>query len=215
MGMNGKRPGAVRYLSQDEVIGINRQLCTKFGLPCGLLASEALTEAVQKPALCIDGYEPFPELWEKAAVLMLFLPLILSSGGNSGSQATTLIIRAMAIKDVALKDWWLVFVRELSAGLLLGCALAALGLLRIFLWQTFHLADYGQHYALLAFAIGGSLVGVVLWGSLVGAMLPMLLRWLRLDPATCSAPFVATMVYVTGIIIYFNVAYVALRGTLL
>jgi magnesium transporter len=159
------------------------------------------------------GY--FQKEMEKAAVLMLFLPLILSSGGNSGSQATTLIIRAMAIKDVALRDWWLVFLRELSAGLLLGCALAALGLLRIFLWQTFHLADYGQHYALLAFAIGGSLVGVVLWGSLVGAMLPMLLRWLRLDPATCSAPFVATMVDVTGIIIYFNVAYVALRGTLL
>jgi magnesium transporter len=152
---------------------------------------------------------------EKAAVLMIFLPLILSSGGNSGSQATTLIIRAMAVRDVALRDWWKVFSRELATGFALGCTLASLGIARIFIWQYLGLKDYGHFYYLIAFAIGGSLVGVVLWGSLVGAMLPILLRWLRLDPATCSAPFVATMVDVTGIIIYFNFAYLLLRGTLL
>ncbi len=159
------------------------------------------------------GY--FEKEIEKATVLMLFLPLILSSGGNSGSQATTLIIRAMALRDVALRDWWRVFRRELLGGIALGCVLAFLGIARIFLWQKFGFKDYGQYYILVAAAIGGSLVGVVLWGSLVGAMLPILLRYCRLDPATCSAPFVATLVDVTGIIIYFNVAYMILRGTLL
>lgn len=152
---------------------------------------------------------------EKAAVLAIFLPLILSSGGNSGSQATTLIIRAMALRDVMLRDWWKVFRRELAAGLLLGLTLAALGFVRILLWQELHLKDYGPHYLLLALTIGGSLIGVVLWGSLIGAMLPIFLKLLRLDPATCSAPFVATMVDVTGIIIYFTVAYHLLHGTLL
>ena len=152
---------------------------------------------------------------EKAAVLAIFLPLILSSGGNSGSQATTLIIRAMALRDVTLQDWLKVFRRELAAGLLLGLTLAALGFVRILLWQELHLKDYGPHYMLLALTIGGSLIGVVLWGSLIGAMLPIFLKLLRLDPATCSAPFVATMVDVTGIIIYFTVAYHLLHGTLL
>jgi magnesium transporter len=151
----------------------------------------------------------------KAAVLAIFLPLILSSGGNSGSQATTLIIRAMALRDVKLRDWARVLRRELATGFLLGCTLAALGIARILLWQGLHFKNYGPHYFLLACTIGGSLAGVVLWGSLVGAMLPILLRLFRLDPATCSAPFVATMVDVTGIIIYFNVAYHVLRGTLL
>jgi len=159
------------------------------------------------------GY--FEKEIEKAAVLMIFLPLILSSGGNSGSQATTLIIRAMAVRDVALRDWWKVFSREVATGFALGCTLASLGIARILIWQYLGLKNYGHFYYLIALAIGGSLVGVVLWGSLVGAMLPILLRWLRLDPATCSAPFVATMVDVTGIIIYFNFAYLLLRGTLL
>jgi magnesium transporter len=158
------------------------------------------------------GY--FEKEIEKATVLMLFLPLILSSGGNSGSQATTLIIRAMALRDVALRDWWRVFKRELLGGVALGCVLAILGIARILLWQLLGLKNYGPYY-LVAAAIGGSLVGVVLWGSLVGAMLPILLRACKLDPATCSAPFVATLVDVTGIIIYFNVAYLILRGTLL
>jgi magnesium transporter len=153
--------------------------------------------------------------FNKAAVLTIFLPLILSSGGNSGSQATSLIIRAMAIRDVALHDWWKVFKREVGAGMLLGGTLACLGIARILVWHFLGWGKYGDHFIKIALAIGGSLVGVVLWGSMVGAMLPMLLRWLRLDPATCSAPFVATMVDVTGIIIYFNVAFFVLRGTLL
>jgi magnesium transporter len=152
---------------------------------------------------------------EKAAILSIFLPLILSSGGNSGSQATTLIIRAMALRDVVLKNWWRVFKREIMTGLMLGGTLACLGVARICLWQWVGLKNYGPHYPLIAFTIGGSLIGVVLWGSLIGAMLPILLRFLRLDPATCSAPFVATLVDVTGIVIYFTVASHLLRGTLL
>jgi magnesium transporter len=150
---------------------------------------------------------------EKAAVLAIFLPLILSSGGNSGSQATTLIIRAMALKDVKLRDWWQVLQRELLTGLMLGVTLGSLGFLRILAWQALHLKDYGPHYMLLASTIGFSLIGVVLWGSLIGAMLPILLRFLRLDPATCSAPFVATLVDVTGIVIYFTVAFHILHST--
>jgi magnesium transporter len=152
---------------------------------------------------------------QKASVLMIFLPLILSSGGNSGSQATTLIIRAMAVRDIGLKDWWRVFRRELATGVSLGLVLATLGICRIMIWQHLGWAKYGQFFNIVAFVIGGSLIGVVLWGSLVGAMLPLLLRRLKLDPATCSAPFVATMVDVTGIIIYFNVAYLLLKGRLL
>ena len=152
---------------------------------------------------------------QKAAVLAIFLPLILSSGGNSGSQATTLIIRAMALSEVRVNDWWRVFRREVSNGLLLGSTLASLGVARILLWQLLRFKDYGPHYFLLALTIGASLAGVVLWGSLVGAMLPILLRVCKLDPATCSAPFVATMVDVTGIVIYFNVAFHLLHGTIL
>jgi len=152
---------------------------------------------------------------QKAAVLAIFLPLILSSGGNSGSQATTLIIRAMALRDVCLSDWWRVFRREVASGFLLGCTLAALGFARILLWQLLRFKDYGPNYFLLALTIGASLAGVVLWGSLVGAMLPLLLKTCKLDPATCSAPFVATMVDVTGIVIYFNVAFHLLKGTIL
>jgi len=151
------------------------------------------------------GY--FEKEIEKAAVLAIFLPLILSSGGNSGSQATTLIIRAMALRDVTLADWWKVFRRELTTGFLLGCVLATLGVVRIVSWQWLGFKDYGANYPLLALTIGGSLVGVVLWGSLMGAMLPMILRSFKLDPATCSAPFVATLVDVTGIVIYFSVAW--------
>lgn len=151
------------------------------------------------------GY--FEKEIERAAVLAIFLPLILSSGGNSGSQATTLMIRAMALGDVTLRDWWRVFRREILVGFLLGCSLAALGILRISTWQFLGIKDYGAKHMMLALTVGGSLVGVVIWGSLVGSMLPILLRRLHLDPATCSAPFVATFVDVTGIIIYFTIAY--------
>ena len=150
----------------------------------------------------------------KAAVLALFLPLILSSGGNSGSQATSLIIRAMAVRDVTLRDWWRVLRRELMAGVALGAVLAVIVLVRIFLWPGKETL-YTTHYPLVAATVALSLVGVVLWGSVVGSMLPFLLRRLGFDPAASSAPFVATLVDVTGIVIYFTVAYHILRGTLL
>jgi len=158
------------------------------------------------------GY--FESELEKAAVLALFLPLILSSGGNSGSQATSLIIRAMAVRDVALRDWWRVLRRELMAGVALGAVLAVIVLIRIFVWPHKETL-YTSHYALVAATVALSLVGVVLWGSVVGSMLPFLLRRLGFDPAASSAPFVATLVDVTGIVLYFNVAYRILRGTLL
>jgi len=150
----------------------------------------------------------------KAAVLALFLPLILSSGGNSGSQATSLIIRAMAVRDVTLRDWWKVLRRELMAGVALGAVLAAIVLVRIFLWPNKETL-YTAHYPLVAVTVALSLVGVVLWGSVVGSMLPFVLRRLGFDPAASSAPFVATLVDVTGIVIYFTLAYHILHGTLL
>ncbi|HZT57954.1 MAG TPA: magnesium transporter [Pyrinomonadaceae bacterium] len=150
----------------------------------------------------------------KAVVLALFVPLIISSGGNSGSQAATLVIRAMALGEVRLRDWWRVMRREVFSGLALGSILGCIGFLRITIWSTFT-NIYGPHWLLVALTIGISLVGIVLWGTLSGSMLPLLLRRVGLDPATSSAPFVATLVDVTGLIIYFSVAMVILRGTLL
>jgi len=152
---------------------------------------------------------------EKAAVLAMFLPLIISSGGNSGSQATTLIIRAMAVGEVGLRDWWRILRREIGSGAWLGTILGVLGFFRIVIWQSLHLYDYGPHHMLIAIVVGLSLTGVVMWGSITGSMLPFLLRRCGLDPATSSAPFVATLVDVTGLFIYFNVALVVLRGTVL
>jgi magnesium transporter len=149
-----------------------------------------------------------------ATVLALFLPLIISSGGNSGSQATTLVIRAMALGELRLRDWWRVMRREILAGFLLGVVLAVIGFLRIVLWQTVE-PIYGPHYLFVAATVCLSLVGVVLWGSLIGAMLPFFFRRIGFDPASASAPFVATMVDVTGLVIYFSVAAFVLRGTLL
>ncbi len=150
----------------------------------------------------------------RAAVLAIFIPLIISSGGNSGSQATTLIIRALALSEVRLSDWWRVFRREIISGLGLGAILAVLGFTRIAIWQTaFH--TYGEHGWLIASTVALSLVGVVLWGTLIGSSLPFLLRRLGFDPASASAPFVATLVDVTGLIIYFTVASLLLRGPLL
>jgi magnesium transporter len=147
-------------------------------------------------------------------VLALFLPLIISSGGNSGSQAATLIIRALALGELTLRDVGKVFARELASGLLLGGILGLIGLMRIVIWSQFT-TIYTEHYLLVGMTVGLSLVGVVLWGSLCGALLPFLLKRLGFDPATSSAPFVATLVDVTGIIIYFSVAYSLLRGRLL
>ena len=152
---------------------------------------------------------------EKAAILAMFLPLIISSGGNSGSQATTLVIRAMALGELRLGDWFRVVRKELLSGLSLGLILGTIGFFRISLWQYLHIFDYGQYHWLVALTVGVALIGVVLWGTLSGAMLPFLLRRCGLDPATSSAPFVATLVDVTGLIIYFNVALYILRGTLL
>jgi magnesium transporter len=151
----------------------------------------------------------------KAVVLALFVPLIISSGGNSGSQASSLIIRALALRELRLRDWFRVFGREILSGLLLGSLLGAIGFLRIVLWQRLHLTNYGLHYMLVAITVWVSLVGVVMFGTLAGAMLPFILRRLGFDPATSSAPFVATLVDVTGLVIYFTVAFFIMRGTLL
>ena len=151
---------------------------------------------------------------QKAVVLALFVPLIISSGGNSGSQAATLIVRALALGEVRLRDWFRVFRRELLSGLALGCTLGFIGFSRIALWTTF--TDiYGPHWFLVGLTVGFSLIGIVLWGTIAGAMLPFALKRLGLDPATSSAPLVATLVDVTGLVIYFSVAIVLLRGTLL
>ena len=152
---------------------------------------------------------------ERAAILAMFLPLIISSGGNSGSQATTLVIRAMALGELRLGDWFRVVRKELLSGLALGLILGVIGFFRITLWQYLHIFDYGKYHWLVALTVGSALVGVVLWGTLSGAMLPFLLRRCGLDPAASSAPFVATLVDVTGLVIYFNVALFVLRGTLL
>ncbi len=150
----------------------------------------------------------------KALVLMLFVPLIISSGGNSGSQATTLVIRAMALGEVRLRDWWRVVRREVPAGLVLGTLLGAIGILRIVLVEQVSGA-YGEHYLLVALTVGIALVGVVMFGTLAGSMLPFLFKRLGWDPASASAPFVATLVDVTGLVIYFSLAAVLLKGTLL
>jgi magnesium transporter len=152
---------------------------------------------------------------ERTVVLALFIPLIISSGGNTGSQATSLIIRAMALREIGVGDWWRVALREMPAALTLGSILGVMGVLRILVWQYAGWYDYGPHHRLIAFTIGTALVGVVTFGSLVGSMLPFLLRRLGFDPASASAPFVATLVDVTGIAIYFTVATIVLRGTLL
>ena len=150
----------------------------------------------------------------RAVVLAVFVPLIISSGGNSGSQASTLVIRAMALGEVKLRDWWRVIRRELTSGVMMGAILGSIGFTRVMLWQTlFH--SYGTHALVVATTIAFSVLGVVTWGTLSGSMLPFLLRRVGLDPASASAPFVATLVDVTGIVIYFTVASYVLRGTLL
>jgi magnesium transporter len=175
----------------------------------GWLAALFLGEMLTATAM---GY--FEAEIARAVILALFVPLIISSGGNSGSQATTLVIRAMALGEVRVRDWWRVIRRELATGLALGGILAAIGLARILLWQ-FLFDAYGDHYFLVALTVALSLIGVVLWGCLMGSVLPFILRGLGFDPASASAPFVATLVDVTGLVIYFTVAAMVLRGTLL
>jgi magnesium transporter len=158
------------------------------------------------------GY--FSDEISRAVVLALFIPLIISSGGNSGSQATTLVIRAMALGEIRLRDWWRVIRREVLAGAALGAILGVIGISRILLWQTLR-GTYGEYYLVIALTVGWSLIGVVMFGTLAGSMLPFILRRCGLDPASASAPFVATIVDVTGLIIYFSVASIILRGVLL
>lgn len=186
-------------------IGFLQMVKKRAGWLTVLFLSEMLTATAM-------GY--FEHEIEKAVVLALFIPLIMSSGGNSGSQATTLIIRAMALGEVKLHEWWRIFFRELASGLTLGAILGSIGVVRILLWPT-RATLYGEHYGLIALTIGVSLLGIVSWGTLVGSMLPFLLRRLGFDPASASAPFVATLVDVTGIVIYFSVASLILGGILL
>ncbi|MBS1560809.1 MAG: magnesium transporter [Bacteroidetes bacterium] len=156
----------------------------------------------------------FEHQLDRAVILTLFLPLIISSGGNSGSQAATLIVRAMALGEVGLHEWWFVLRRELVSGLSLGVILAVLGVIRIIGWNAVF-GTYGDHYILVALTVGFSLIGVVMFGTITGSMLPFLMKRLGLDPATSSAPFVATLVDVTGIVIYFTIATMLLTGVLL
>ncbi len=152
---------------------------------------------------------------QRAAVLALFIPLIISSGGNSGGQATTIIIRSLALRELMLRDWWRVFVKELCTGLALGAFLGAIGFARVVLWYQLGWHHYEGHPYLIALTVWSSLIGVVILGSTVGSMLPFILRRIGLDPATASAPLVATLVDVTGLVIYFTAAVLLLRGTVL
>lgn len=171
-----------------------------------LFISEMLTATAM-------GY--FGDEITKAVVLALFIPLIISSGGNSGSQAATLIIRAMAIEDLSIKHWWFVMKREIISGFIMGSVLGAIGFIRIALWHNLHWFDYSPHWYLIGLTIFFSLIGVVLWGTLIGSMIPIIMKRFKIDPAAASAPLVATIVDVTGLIIYFTVAAVILKGTLL
>jgi magnesium transporter len=187
-------------------VGFWQMMKKRGGWLCALFVSEMLT------ASAMQGYED--EL-EKAIVLTLFIPLIMSSGGNSGSQATSLLIRALALRQLEIKDWWRVALREIPSGLALGAMLGLVGIVRIALWQYLGFYDYGEHWVLIALTVAGTLVGIVMFGSLTGSMLPFVLQRIGFDPASASAPFVATLVDVTGLVIYFTVASLILRGTLL
>jgi magnesium transporter len=187
-------------------IGFWAMIKKRGGWLCALFLSEMLT------ASAMQTYQS--EL-EKAIVLTLFIPLIMSSGGNSGSQATSLVIRALALRELQLKDWWRVALRELPSGITLGALLGTIGILRITVWQDLGIYDYGEHWVLIALTVGAALVGIVTFGSLAGSMLPFVLQRIGFDPASASAPFVATLVDVTGLVIYFSVASLILRGTLL
>src|SRR5438270_3551392 len=187
-------------------ISLGRMIRKRAGWLCALFLSEMLTATAM---------QHFEGEIARAVVLSMFIPLVMSSGGNSGSQATSLIIRALALHEIRLGDWWRIAMRELPTGLVLGSILGVIGVVRIELWQHFHLFDYGVHYHLVALTVGGALIGIVCFGSLAGSMLPFVLKRVGFDPASASAPFVATLVDVTGLVIYFTVALIVLRGTLL
>jgi magnesium transporter len=186
-------------------IGFSKMVRKRGGWLAALFLGEMLTATAM-------GF--FEKEIARAVVLALFIPLIISSGGNSGSQATTLVIRAMALGEVGLAQWWRVIRREASAGIVLGALLGLIGMTRILLWQAVA-KSYGEHYMLVALTVAFSLVGVVLFGTIAGSMLPFVLRSIGVDPASASAPFVATLVDVTGLVIYFTIASLLMRGTLL
>ena len=201
------RFGGMEALDEPYMkMGFLAMIQKRAGWLCALFLSEMLT------ANAMQSYEG--EL-EKAIVLTLFIPLIMSSGGNSGSQATSLVIRALALREIGLRDWWRVALRELPTGVVLGSILGVVGICRIALWQYFGFYDYGPHWMQIAATVGAALIGIVTFGSLSGSMLPFALKRIGFDPASASAPFVATLVDVTGLVIYFSVALVILRGTLL
>jgi magnesium transporter len=187
-------------------IAFGRMIRKRAGWLTALFLGEMLTATAMKA---------FEAEIAKAVVLALFVPLIISSGGNSGSQASTLVVRALALGELTISDWWKVMRREFLAGLTLGGILGSIGFLRITMWSAFSPATYGEHWFLVAVTVSVALVGIVLWGTLIGSLLPLFLRRLGFDPAASSAPFVATLVDVTGLVIYFSVAMVTLRGTLL
>src|ERR1700742_1146212 len=176
------------------------------GWLCALFLSEMLTASAM---------QTFEGELEKAIVLTLFIPLIMSSGGNSGSQATSLLIRSLALRELELRDWWRVALREIPTGLALGAMLGLVGIVRIAVWQYFGFYDYGEHWPLIALTVCVALIGIVTFGSLTGSMLPFILQRIGFDAASASAPFVATLVDVTGLVIYFSVALAILSGTLL
>ena len=183
------------------------------GLPPSELA-RLIGEAPGEQQATATAMGFFEKEIERAVVLALFVPLIISSGGNSGSQAATLVIRALALGEVRLRDWWRIMRREIFSGLALGSILGCIGFLRIAVWSAFS-GLYGPHWLLVAITVGVTLVGIVMWGALAGSMLPLVLQRLGFDPASSSAPFAATLVDVTGLVIYFSVAAIILRGTLL
>jgi magnesium transporter len=187
-------------------IGFGAMLRKRAGWLCALFLGEMLTASAM---------QHYSDELARAVVLTLFIPLIMSSGGNSGSQATSLIIRSLALHELRLRDWWRVALREIPTGIALGALLGAIALARIALWQLGGVYDYGQHWLLLGATVAAALVGIVTFGSLSGSMLPFVLQRLDFDPASASAPFVATLVDVSGLVIYFSIAALILGGTLL
>jgi magnesium transporter len=230
-----KDGSVVGFVTVDDVVDVMIEEGTEDALKMGAVEAGAMDEPytatpfwnlVRKRAgwllvlflsemLTATAMGRFEEEIARAVVLALFVPLIISSGGNSGSQAASLIIRALAVGELHVHDWWRVMRREISSGLVLGGVLGLVGFVRISAWSLVAPQAYGPHWPLVAVTVWVSLIGVVLWGTLAGSMLPLLLKKAGMDPAVSSAPFVATLVDVTGIVIYFEVAARILRGTLL
>lgn len=223
----------VGIVTVDDILGKMQEIDTediqKFGGMSELDLSytqTSLFELVKKRAswliilflsemLTASAMGHFNDEIAKAVVLTLFIPLVMSSGGNSGSQAASLIIRSLALKEIGLRDWWYVMRKEIFSGLMLGSILAVIAFIRISLWQETGIYNYGAYWIHIAFTVSVALIFIVLWGTLSGALIPFVLQRIGLDPATASAPFVATLVDVTGLIIYFNVAALFLKGILL